>query len=249
MNWRLYGFPDAANRSKGGRIMVTQSRQKRLCLVGATGLTGSCVIEQAVSRSDVRIVGVARREAPLPRGARMEMLLAEPTGWADAIAAANASVLVCALGTTWRKAGRDEDAFRSVDHDLVLSCAQAAKSAGIDHAIVVSSVGADMASRSRYLRVKGEMEYALGRLSFRRLDILRPGLIRGPRRELRPAERLAMLAGPALDLLLHGSRRRFRSLRVDTLARAIFALAQEKAGGRFVHEYDAMHRAIRRSGG
>lgn len=224
-------------------------QQKRLCLVGATGLTGSCLIEQAVSRADVRIVGVARREVSLPEGARMELLLAEPGSWADAIAAANASVLVCALGTTWRKAGKDEAAFRSIDHDLVLSCARAAKAAGIDHAIVVSSVGADMASRNRYLRVKGEMEQALGRLSFRRLDILRPGLLRGARGERRPAERLAMIASPLLDLLFHGEKRRYRSIGVDTVAQAIFALAQERAGGRFIHEHDAMHRAIRRARG
>jgi uncharacterized protein YbjT (DUF2867 family) len=228
--------------------MATAFQQKRLCLVGATGLTGSSLIEQAVSRSDVRIVGIARRETALPEGARMEMMLAEPHGWADAIAAANAQVLVCALGTTWRKAGKDEAAFRAVDHDLVLSCARAAKAAGIDHAVVVSSVGADMASSNRYLRVKGEMEQALTRLSFRRLDIVRPGLLRGARGERRPAERLAALVSPIADILLHGERRRYRSIAVDQLAAAIFALAQEKAGGRFVHEFDALQRAIRRSG-
>lgn len=224
-------------------------QQKRLCLVGATGLTGGSLIDQAVSRSDVRIVGIARREVKLPEGARMEMLLAEPDGWADAIAAANAQVLVCALGTTWRLAGKDEAAFRAVDHDLVLSCAKAAREAGIDHAIVVSSVGADTGSRHRYLRVKGEMEQALSRLSFRRLDILRPGLLRGSRSEYRPGEQLAKLASPVIDLLLHGERRRYRSMRIDVLSQAIFALAQEKAGGRFIHEYDALRRAIRRAGG
>jgi hypothetical protein len=52
-----------------------------------------------------------------------------------------------------------------------------------------------------------------------------------------------------LDLFLRGGLRRFRSIGADTLARAILALAQEKAGGRFVHEYDALHRAIRRARG
>lgn len=230
--------------------MTYQFPQRRLCLVGATGLTGSSLIEQAVSRSDIRIVGVARREMPLPEGARMEMLLADPSGWADAIAAANAEVLVCSLGTTWRKAGKDEAAFRAVDHDLVLSCARAAKAAGIEHAVVVSSAGADMASGNRYLRLKGEMEHALAKVGFRRLDILRPGLLRGVRRnDPRPLERLAMLASPVIDLLLQGEWRRFRSIRVDVLARIIFALAQEKAGGRFVHDYDALRRAMRRVGG
>lgn len=221
----------------------------RICLVGATGLTGARVIAQAVGRPDVRIVGVARREAGLPPGARMEMLVADPSGWPDAIAASRAKVLACALGTTIAAEGHDRDAFRAIDHDLVVACGRAAKAAGIGHMIVVSSVGADRASRSFYLRVKGEMEDALARLGLTRLDILRPGLLRGPRVERRPAERLAMLAGPAADLVLHGRLRRFRSIRADTVAQAILALAKEKAGGRFVHEYDAMLRAIRRARG
>jgi uncharacterized protein YbjT (DUF2867 family) len=224
-------------------------RPTRICLVGATGLVGSQLIEQAVGRADVRLVGVARREARLPEGARMEMLLADPSGWADAIAAANAKVLVCALGTTMRQQGNDQAAFRVVDHDLVIECGRAAKAAGIEHMIVVSSVGADLASRSFYLRVKAEMEYALSKLGFRRLDILRPGLLRGQRTERRPAERLAMLLSPVLDLFLHGGLRKFRSIEAETVAQAAFALAREKSGGRFVHEYDGMLRAIRRTRG
>lgn len=221
----------------------------RICLVGATGLVGSQLLEQAVDRADVRLVGVARREVSLPAGARMEMLLADPAGWADAIAAANARVLVCALGTTMRKQGNDQAAFRAVDHDLVVDCGRAAKAAGIEHMIVVSSVGADLASRSFYLRVKAETEYALAKLGLRRLDILRPGLLRGHRAERRPVERLAMLISPAIDLFLHGGLRKFRSIEAGMVAQAAFALAREKPGGRFVHEYDAMLRAVRRTRG
>lgn len=221
----------------------------RICLVGATGLVGARMIEAAVLRPDLRLVGVARREVPLPPGARMEMLIADPENWGDAIAAANARVLVCALGTTFDKAGRDEATFRAVDQDLVLACARHAKAAGIGHMILVSSVGADRASRNFYLRVKGETEDALAKVGFARLDVLRPGLIRGPRQERRPAERLAMLASPLTDLLLQGGLRRYRSIKADTLAEAIFALARQKAGGRFVHDYDAMRYAIRRPRG
>ena len=42
------------------------SEQLRIRLVGATGLVGRTLIEQAVGRWDLRIVGVARREMPLP---------------------------------------------------------------------------------------------------------------------------------------------------------------------------------------
>ncbi|MFT4027748.1 MAG: NAD(P)H-binding protein [Novosphingobium sp.] len=219
----------------------------RICLVGATGLIGSQLIAQAVARTDVRVVAVARREVPVPKGARMEVLVADPSGWADAIAATNAQVMVCALGTTWRNAGKDEAAFRAVDQDLVLACARAAKAAGIPHFILVSSVGANIGSSQLYLRVKGEVEDAIAKLHFKRLDILRPGLLRGNRTaERRLAERLAILAAPLTDLLLHGSRRKYRSISDETLVEAVFGLARERAGGRFVHDHDMLLRAARR---
>jgi uncharacterized protein YbjT (DUF2867 family) len=218
----------------------------RICLVGATGLVGSRLIAGALGRQDVRLVAVARREVPLPTGARMEVLIADPTGWADAIAATNAKVLVCALGTTWRNAGRDEGGFRAVDHDLVLDCARAAKAAGIPHLIVISSAGANSHARSRYLRVKAETEDALMKLGLRRLDILRPGLLVGRRAERRPVERLAMLASPATDFLMFGGARKYRSIRVDVLVQAIFSLARERARGRFIHDSEMLKRAARR---
>ncbi|SFG05552.1 NAD(P)H-binding [Novosphingobium sp. CF614] len=220
----------------------------RICLVGATGLVGGALIAEAVGREDLRLVGVARREARLPAGARMEMLVGEPIDWPQLIAASRAKVMVCALGTTIAAAG-SQAAFRAIDHDLVRFCAEAARAAGIEHMIVVSSIGADRGSRNFYLSVKGEMEEALGKLGFWRLDILRPGLLRGRRRPRRPIEAMAQALAPAVDVLfLHGKYRCYRSIRARRVARAILSLACEKARGRFVHDHDAMRRAARRAG-
>jgi len=224
------------------------SEAKRIVLVGASGLIGSAVIAATVGRSDMRLTALARREFALPAGARMELLVADPSEWSGLIASARADVLVIALGTTWRAAGRNEAAFRAVDEKLVLDCARAAKSAGVPRCIAVSSVGADAGARNFYLRVKGEVEAALSALDFDRLDILRPGLLRGPRNERRPAERLAMLASPITDLLLHGGLRRYRSVTAETVARAILNLSTAGPTGRFVHEHDAIVRASRASG-
>ena len=218
----------------------------RIVLVGATGLIGSTLIQRAVGRDDYRLTAIARREAPLPAGARMELQVADPAEWGAAIAAAGADVIVIALGTTWRASGRNEAVFRAADKDLVLACAQAAKAAGVRQCIVVSSVGAAISSRGLYLRVKGEVEDALAKLKFERLDILRPGLLRGPRAERRPAEKLAMLATPLIDHLLHGGARKYRSVRATAMADAILQLAVEKPRGRFVHEHDAILRAAAR---
>jgi uncharacterized protein YbjT (DUF2867 family) len=218
----------------------------RIALVGATGLVGRRVIELASAGDEVRIVGIARREVPLPPGARMEMFVAEPAKWGEVLDAVRPRALICALGTTWKKAGRDEAAFRAVDHDLVLATAETAKRAGVPNMVVVSAAGADARSKSLYMRVKGETEEALSRVGFKRLDILHPGLLRGTRTDdLRLAERAAIIAAPLIDPLLSGSWQRFRSIDAGLVAEAALGLALRRAGGRFTHDNEAMRRAAR----
>lgn len=224
------------------------SEPRRVLLVGATGLIGTEVMRQAIACPQLRLIALARREAPLPRGARMEMLVADPAHWEQAIATIQPDAVICALGTTFAAAGRDEAAFRAVDQDLVLAVAKAARAAGADRFVLVSSVGAAIFAKPFYLRVKGEVEQALGKLGFRRLDCLQPGLLRGARGEVRVLERLAMLASPLTDLVLQGRWRRFRSIPAATVAKAALAAALEKRGGRFVQEHDAILHLARQLG-
>lgn len=223
------------------------SEQTRVVLVGATGLIGRAVMTEAVGRHDIHLVAVARREVPLPKGARMEMLLSDTGHWPDAIAAGRPHAVVIALGTTIKAVGGDKAAFRAVDHDLVLECAAAAKAAGARQLIVVSSAGARFSSKNFYLSVKGEVEDKLAKLHFHRLDILRPGLLRGHREgPLRPAERWGAIFSPVLDLLMQGSLRKYRSTRASALARVILTLAGNRQRGRHVLEHDDFRRILRR---
>ena len=238
--------------------MTTPQGPRTVILVGATGMVGRAVMARAVGQNAIRLHAIARREVPLPKGARMEMLLSDPAHWPEAIAAsaagagtepaASADCIVIALGTTIAAVGGDKAAFRAVDHDLVLSCATAAKAAGIRQAIVVSSVGANAGARNFYLSVKGETEDALARLHFTRLDVLRPGLLRGHREgPLRVGERIGMIASPLIDIVLHGKARRYRSIRAITVAGAALALVGARPDGRFVHEHEQLLRAARRN--
>lgn len=218
----------------------------RIALVGATGLVGSAIIENCNGREDVRLTGIARREVRLPRGIRMEMFVAEPARWPEVIEAARPSAIICALGTTWKKAGEHEAAFRAIDQELVLDIARAAKDLGVERFVHVSSAGADQASRSFYLRVKGEVERDLAKIRFARLDILRPGLLRGHRQnDRRPAERIGIALSPLTNLLLHGRFRHYRAIEANVVAQAALALAKRPVRGRFVHDNDAIQRAAK----
>lgn len=216
----------------------------RIALVGATGLVGQEVLRLAVGREDLRIVGIARREVPLPPGARMEVFVAEPAKWGEVLEAVKPDALICALGTTIKQVGGDQEAFKAVDLDLVVETAKAAKAAGVERMVAVSSVGADRHSKNFYLSVKGEAEAQLSKVGLTRLDLLRPGLLRGARHgDHRAGEGLAKVASPFTDLLLHGQMRKYRSIKASVVAEAALALAMRRTRGRYTHDHDAIRRA------
>lgn len=222
------------------------SDPNRIALFGGSGLVGSHVISLCVGREDVRLAAVARRELVLPPGARMEVFVAEPSKWDEVIEALRPTAVICALGTTWKKAGRDEAAFRAVDQELVLALARAAKSHGVERFVSVSSAGADAHAKNLYLRVKGETDRELARVGIGRLDVLRPGLLQGRRDgERRIGERIALAAAPIINPLMNGRWRAFRAIPAETVARAALSCALRPARGRFVHDNDAIMRAAR----
>ncbi|WP_128892148.1 NAD(P)H-binding protein [Erythrobacter sp. HKB08] len=218
----------------------------RIVLVGASGLVGGEVLAEAVGRANIRMLALGRREARLPTGATMEQVVADPAEWGKVMQQFRPDVLISALGTTIGKQGGDKDKFRAVDFNLVVDTARAAHEAGVERCVAVSSANADASSRFFYMQVKGEAEQALMKVGFKRLDILRPGLLRGKRvDDPRTLERLAMVASPFTDLLMQGKYRSGRSIPARTVAQAALALAQRKAAGKFRHEHDAIRRAAK----
>lgn len=76
--------------------------------------------------------------------------------------------------------------------------AKAAKDAGVETYVLISSGGASSTSMMAYPKMKGELEDAVKALEFKHTVILRPGLIVGDRNESRPTE--AALRGIAKGL-------------------------------------------------
>lgn len=205
-------------------------------IVGATGMVGRAVIAHFGSAP---VTVLARREVE-GLAPHHKALVAPSERWGDIIAAEKPTVLISCLGTTIRQAG-SQAAFRAVDHDLVLAAARGARAGGTEHMIAVSSVGAAAKSGNFYLRTKGETEDDLIALGFDRLDLIRPGLLRGDRPgPQRLGEGLATIAAPFTDALLHGRFRRYRSISGDSVAAAIVRLAAQGGLGVHIHENDAI---------
>jgi len=196
--------------------------------VGGSGLVGSFV--EAKLAHDGGLVSFGRRvsSAPFQRQIDFDRLpeLVDDNGGCE--------TAISCLGTTIRTAG-SEAAMRRVDHDYVVAFAAAAKARGARQFILVSSVGANSSSRNFYLRLKGETERDVGLLGFERADILRPGLLLGERKEIRPGERFAALLSPLLGVFMVGGLDKYRGIRAETVASAITNLVGAPENGVIVH--------------
>lgn len=211
-----------------------------IIIAGATGLTGSLIVDRLLAHADdVRITGLLRR----PSGRnhpRWREHVGPASEWPAVAAGLDADIAISALGTTMRQAG-SRTAFEAVDLVSVRDFAAAARRGGVRQMIAVSSVGADPLSRNFYLATKGRMEEELEALAFDRLDIFQPGLLRGTRGgRIRPAERLAILLSPVLNALLRGPLARYAAIDAASVATAIVAVTGAGNPGIFRHENPAI---------
>lgn len=213
----------------------------RIVIIGATGLVGSLFCDRILGRADVELHAILRR--PSGRSAaRYQEHVAPTQEWSGLVESIAADKAVSALGTTMKAAG-SRAAFRAVDFSLVMAFGLAARSAGAQQMVTVSSAGADPASPNFYLRTKGEMEQSLAAFGFERLDILRPGLLRGPRGgERRLGERLGIFASPVVNLFLRGPLDRYAGIDAKDVAAAAAACLTGSEAGLHVHHNDRLRR-------
>jgi uncharacterized protein YbjT (DUF2867 family) len=206
----------------------------RIAMIGATGLVGSLALRRlAAEGHDIDVL--LRRPSGIVRPGWTEHV-ASAAQWPGIVAGLEPDAAVSALGTTMRKAG-SQAAFRAVDFDIVVGFARAAAAAGTRRVVTVSSVGADRVSANFYLRIKGEMEAALEERGFERLDILRPGLLRGPRGgDRRLGERVGIALSPVVNLFLRGQLDRFAAIDAYVVAGAVAGALRQAEPGVFRHE-------------
>jgi uncharacterized protein YbjT (DUF2867 family) len=202
----------------------------RIVMIGATGLVGRALAPLLAVEHDLLLIG--RRAAGVGGAQERTGSIAE---WPSLLDKERVDVAISTLGSTIRQAG-SWDAFRAIDVDAVLAFAAAAKVAGASQMISVSSVGALHGARNNYLAMKGATERGLDKLKFERLDIVRPGLLRGNRvGEPRLGERIGIAISPVANLLLRGSLDKFAAIDAEVVAAAMARLVGAAGKGRHVH--------------
>ncbi|MGQ0712101.1 MAG: NAD(P)H-binding protein [Gemmatimonadaceae bacterium] len=211
---------------------------KTALILGATGLVGSeCLRLFADSPDFARVIALTRR--PLRADAHTSKVESHVVDFERLDGAAEhfrVSHVVCALGTTIKKAG-SQMKFRRVDYDYPLAGAQLGVRGGARHFLLVSALGAKAQSRVFYSRVKGEIEEAIRALSYRAVTIVRPSILIGEREETRLGESIGKALARFAPL-------RYRPVAADDVAAAMLRAARDdQPGVRIIESNDLHHRA------
>jgi len=220
--------------------MADNPPAQRVALVaGGTGLTGSALLPVLLAGLDyARVHAITRRPLLLdhPRLANrvvpFEQLPAK-------LAGTRINDAFCCLGAPRARAA-DASVLRAVDLAQTLAFARAAQALGATRFIVVSAAGADVASTTPFLKIKGEMESELRALRFPALDVLQPGAVLGLRAQDSAAALLQLVLRPALNPLLHGRLAVHRAIAATELAAAMAGAARAQRGGMHLYAGPAL---------
>ena len=208
----------------------------RAVVVGATGAVGSALAaELLASPRCIGVTALVRRDSsdlmtlPGAHGKLAVNLVQMHRLESETSAALSFSpphrIAFCTLGVGQpRKVSREE--HWRVDVEYATAFARGCRTAGVEHFSLLTSVGANAGSPSRYLRVKGSVERAVRELAFARTSFFRPSLLVTEEIRYGLQDRITQAIFPRISALLPP---RFHEIRVEDLARAMRINAERPA--------------------
>jgi nucleoside-diphosphate-sugar epimerase len=193
-----------------------------IIMLGATGAVGNQVALTLSKMSAVnQLTLLGRRPVENIKGpsiSQHEINIFSPQSYEPLLAGHNTAICTLGVGQP-SKVSKEE--FVKIDKEAVLNFACACKNAGVSHFQLLSSVGANSGSNSLYLCTKGQLEDSLKELGFDKLSIFQPSMIITPTNRYGLSQAIALAVMPLVDPLLLGSFKKFRSIKVETLGRAM----------------------------
>lgn len=145
-------------------------------IIGATGATGKELLNVLLQDSDyTKVVIFVRRSMGIVHP-KLHEIVTDFNNLEELSQNIAGDVWFSCIGTTLKAAGSKEKQ-RYVDYDIPARFAAIAKRNSVGIAVLLSAYGADAASKIFYSRIKGELENAVGKLSFKSYIIFRSGLL------------------------------------------------------------------------
>jgi uncharacterized protein YbjT (DUF2867 family) len=191
-------------------------------MLGASGAVGGMVAQALSQMPGIKqLTLLNRREISALSLPRVVQLVRDVTDVHDySQFLSGHQVAICCLGVGQpSKVSKEE--FVKIDKTAALDFATACKQAGVRHFQLLSAVGASAASKSHYLRTKGELQDAIVALGFERTSFFQPSMILTPTNRYGFTQGVMLAVWPTLSVVLQGGLRKYRGIHVETLGRAI----------------------------
>ena len=173
--------------------MENKSDKLKVAIVlGATGLVGEELTNQLIlDDSFGKIVVISRRPLKLNHP-KIQVLLVDFDNLAEHALDLQGDVLFSCLGTTI-KIAKTKEAQYKVDYTYQYNVANICAENGVEHYVLISSLGANSKSGVFYNKMKGELEEAVLKLPFKFISILQPSVLDGNRKEFRLGEKIGII--------------------------------------------------------
>jgi len=208
-------------------------KSKTAIVLGATGLTGSLLLERLVADEQYSSIRVFSRRTTGNTSPKVQEYIGDVLQLESFSKDFTADVVFCCIGTTSGKT-KDRKLYHDIDFGIPVKAARMVKENNIPCFVVMSSIGANSKSRVFYTRTKGEMEEAVLSQGIPHTYILRPSLILGARNERRITESIGGALFRAAGFLMKGRFRKYRAIESDTIAAAMVHLEKEKPDLRII---------------
>ena len=196
-------------------------------LIGATGATGSDLLQLLLDDSEVESVDIFVRRDPGMEHSKINVHIIDFEKYEEWKHLVKGDVLFSCLGTTLKDAGSKEAQWK-VDYDFQYQFAKAARENGVGCYVLVSAMNASSKSKIFYSRMKGKLDDDVSKLGFPKLLIFKPpSLIR--KRSNRKMEKMGVNVINFFNRL--GLLKSMRPMSTYTLAKDMLDAVKESIGG------------------
>jgi uncharacterized protein YbjT (DUF2867 family) len=211
--------------------------ERKAIVVGASGLIGESLLKLLLTDSNYSQVLILVRKPLNIQHEKLQELVVNFDDLSVYAEQIKGDVVFSCLGTTKRKTP-DQSVYKKIDYQYPLDVGWIAHNNGAESFHLISSIGANANSSIFYTRMKGELERELKAIPFKSIYIYQPSLLVGQRKENRLMEKVMMFVMRVLNPLLSGSLKKYKSIRVETIASAMVKESLSGKKGIYVYSSD-----------
>jgi len=211
--------------------------QKTAIILGATGLTGSILLEKLIHDERYKTIKLFSRKEIDGLPSKVNQYVGNMLDLESFKVDFTGDEVYCCIGTTAKKTP-DKALYKAIDYGIPVAAAKLSKENDIEMFLVVSALGANANSSIFYNKTKGEMEHDVLLEKIKNTFILQPSIIGGKRNEQRIGEKIGLAIFKLMQPLFFGGLKKYKITEAEHIAQAMINLANSSSKKQFIASHD-----------